>query len=54
VLLELGVQCEILPIDLMKGEQRGEQRTAEFLGLNPNGRVPVLIDDDLTLWDLES
>jgi glutathione S-transferase len=50
VLLELGVQCEILPIDLMKGEQR----TAEFLGLNPNGRVPVLIDDDLTLWDLES
>jgi len=46
-LLELGLQCEIVPIDLMKGEQR----TAEFLALNPNGRVPVLIDGDLTLWE---
>jgi len=46
-LLELGLECEIVPVDLTKGEQR---RT-EFLALNPYGRVPVLTDGDLTLWE---
>src|SRR5262245_57239584 len=46
-LLELGLACEIVPVDLTKGEQR----TAEFLALNPYGRVPVLTDGALTLWE---
>lgn len=25
--------------------------TPEFLALNPNGQIPVLIDDDLVLWE---
>lgn len=44
---ELKLECEIAPIDLSKGEQR----TPEFLALNPVGRVPVLTDGELTLWD---
>jgi glutathione S-transferase len=46
-LLELGLECETVPVDLLKGEQR----KPEFLALNPLGRVPVLTDGDLTLWD---
>jgi glutathione S-transferase len=46
-LLELGLECEIVPVDLTKGEHR----KPEFLALNPYGRVPVLSDGDLTLWE---
>jgi glutathione S-transferase len=46
-MLELGLECEIVPVDLTKGEQR----RPEFLALNPYGRVPVLVDGDLTLWE---
>ena len=44
---ELGTECEIVPIDLTKGEQR----RPEFLALNPFGRVPVLTDGDMTLTE---
>jgi glutathione S-transferase len=46
-LLELGLECEIVPVDLTKGEHR----RPEFLALNPYGRVPVLTDGDFTLWE---
>ena len=46
-LLELGLDCEKIPVDLAKGEQR---ETA-FLAINPFGRVPVLVDGELTLWE---
>jgi glutathione S-transferase len=44
-LKELGLDCELVPVDLAKGEQR----QPAFLALNPFGRVPVLVDGDLTL-----
>ena len=44
-LIELGLDCEIVPVDLTKGEQR----KPEFLAVSPRGRVPVLTDGDLTL-----
>jgi glutathione S-transferase len=46
-LFELGLECEIVPVDLT----RGEHRRPEYLELNPNARVPVLRDGDLTLWE---
>ena len=29
----------------------GEQKTSEFLAMNPMGRVPVLEDGDFSLWE---
>ena len=42
---ELGLDCELVPIDL----STGEQRQPAFLAQNPFGRVSVLVDDGLTL-----
>jgi glutathione S-transferase len=44
---ELRIQLEFVPVDLLKGAHR----TPAFLALNPNGRVPVLVDGDLVLWE---
>jgi glutathione S-transferase len=44
-LKELALDCEIVPVDLAKGEQR----QPAFLALNPFGRAPVLVDGDLIL-----
>ena len=44
-LLELGLDCEKIPVDLSKREQRDPA----FLAVNPAGRVPVLVDGDLSL-----
>jgi glutathione S-transferase len=44
-LLELGLDCEKIPVDLAKQEQR----EPAFLAVNPAGRVPVLFDGDMTL-----
>ena len=46
-LLELGLDCEKIPVDLLKGEQR----QPAFQAVNPAGRVPVLVDGDLTLTE---
>jgi glutathione S-transferase len=46
-LLELGLDCEIVPVDFIKGEQR----SPAFRALNPFAKVPVLVDGDLVLWD---
>lgn len=43
--LDLPVEFQI--VDLAKGETR----TPEFLKLNPNGKMPVLIDGDFVLWE---
>jgi glutathione S-transferase len=47
VLAEKHLPYEIVPIDLRKQEQK----TPEFLKLNPNGKVPVLTDDGTVLYE---
>jgi len=43
----LGLDYEFHLVDLSKGAQK----TPQFLALNPNGRMPVLEDDDFVLWE---
>jgi glutathione S-transferase len=45
LLAHLGVPCEIVEVDILKGQSR----TAEFLRINPNGRTPVLDDNGFIL-----
>jgi glutathione S-transferase len=47
VLHEKNLPYRIVPVDLRKKEQKG----AEFLQLNPYGKVPVLTDDATTLYE---
>jgi len=47
LLEELGGPYEAVPIDT----RRGEQFTDTFLAINPNAKVPALIDGDVTLFD---
>lgn len=42
MLEETGLEYRVHPIDLAKKEQK----TPEFLKMNPNGRIPVIIDQD--------
>ena len=43
----LDIDCEKIPVDIIAGENR----TGEFLAMNPNGLVPVLIDGQTTIYD---
>jgi len=47
VLAEKDLSYEKVFVDLTKGQQK----TPEFLRLNPYGKVPVLIDDDEVIYD---
>lgn len=47
MLRELGLEFEHVPTPL----GTGATRTAEFLKVNPNGHIPVLIDDTTVLWE---
>lgn len=42
LLEELRLAYTIKPVNL----RQGEQKTSEFLKLNPNGKVPVIVDSD--------
>jgi glutathione S-transferase len=44
---ELGASFDHTHVDL----PRGASRDASFLAINPNGRVPVLVDGDFVLWE---
>src|SRR5262245_6108342 len=45
LLAHLGIPCELIDVDILKGESR----TAGFLKINPNGRTPVLDDNGFVL-----
>lgn len=47
VAYELGLDIEIVEIDMRAGEHKSEH----FLALNPNGKVPVLVDGDFAVWE---
>ncbi len=47
VLAEKDLSFETVPVDL----QAGEQKRPDFLKLNPFGKVPVLIDDEVIVYD---
>jgi len=42
MLEEVGLPYTVHPIDIEKGEQRG----AKYLAVNPNGKVPAIVDRD--------
>lgn len=47
VAFELGLDPEIVDINIGKGENR----TPDYLAINPTGRVPTLVDGDLVVWE---
>ena len=47
VLAEKDLSYDLVPVDL----KAGEQKRPEFLKLNPFGKVPVLIDDEMIVYD---
>lgn len=44
---EVGVKYKPVPVDLRAKEHKSEK----YLKLNPNGKVPTLVDGDLVLWE---
>jgi len=47
LLSHLGAEFEKINIDIFKGENRAE----EFRKLNPNCKIPVLVDSDFVMWE---
>jgi GSH-dependent disulfide-bond oxidoreductase len=47
LLEETGLPYEAVPVDTRKGEQHA----AAFTAINPNGKVPVIVDGATTVWD---
>ncbi|MBX3021749.1 MAG: glutathione S-transferase family protein [Bdellovibrionales bacterium] len=48
MLEEVGQPYEIMPLDMM---EKKEHKSPEYLKLNPNGKVPCLIDGDFVIWE---
>ena len=44
---EMGLPYELVPVDTRKGEQHAP----EYLAINPNAKVPAIIDDGETVFD---
>lgn len=46
----LSLDYESVPVNLAAGDNASEA----FLALNPRGQIPVLVDDDVVLWDSQA
>ncbi len=44
---EMGLPYDLVPVDTRKGEQH----MADFLAINPNAKVPAIVDDGATVFD---
>jgi len=44
---EAGLEHEVVPIDT----RRGEQHSAEYRAINPNGKVPAILDGEVRVFD---
>src|SRR3954467_7497923 len=44
---EAGLLYEAIPVDTRKGEQH----KADYLAINPNAKVPAIVDGDVTMFD---
>ncbi|HEX7326986.1 MAG TPA: glutathione S-transferase family protein [Casimicrobiaceae bacterium] len=44
---ELGLACEYIQLD----GKKGEHRTPQYLAINPQGKVPALVDGEQTLFE---
>jgi glutathione S-transferase len=47
VLAELGTPCERIKLDITAGDTQ----KSEFLKVNPNGRVPVIVHEGTAIWE---
>jgi glutathione S-transferase len=47
VIEELGIPCERKRLDI----KAGDTKTAEFLAVNPNGKVPAIVHDGVAIWE---
>jgi glutathione S-transferase len=47
VAYQAGIPLEIVPVDLPKGEHM----SPDFIRLNPNHKIPTLVDGDFVLWE---
>jgi glutathione S-transferase len=43
---EVGVEYELVPTHFI-----GDSKKPEYLAINPNGRIPTLVDGDVTLFE---
>ncbi|KAI0336814.1 glutathione S-transferase C-terminal-like protein [Cubamyces sp. BRFM 1775] len=53
VLEELGLEYNVVSVDMKSGEHKGP----EYTKLNPNGRLPTLVDHsngDFTIWESDA
>ena len=44
---EMGLSYEPMPVDTRKGQQH----QASYLAINPNAKVPTIVDGDVTIFD---
>jgi glutathione S-transferase len=47
ILAELGTPCERVNLDI----SAGDTRAPDFLKVNPNGRVPVIVHEGMPIWE---
>ena len=47
---EAGIPYEAIPIDTRKGEQH----KPEFVAINPNAKLPAIVDGDVTVFPTRS